>query len=343
MYNEIDRDDNLLEDESGLWIAQGYGKPLLGIERFVSEALSSSEPPFSPCVNHLRKSVMVPSSLAKKYMPSFNAFINAYEDHYEYSEHVQLFYSVCFSMHLDYGVFQGKSVLHEVLPGDVPELFNRFVAEIRAQGRTIEFKRKVNARQHNARRNFSSSAKYIEELYSKYSRLLVLRVDLGYKKGIADDVTVDLAHLHRKKMLNNMRSNRIFENLVGYIWKLEYGESKGLHFHVVLFYDGARVKKDAYLAELIGRYWVDQITRGSGTFYNCNRSKAKYKNCGIGMISHFDAEKREFLLFAVRYLTKKDQYLRLKSRGRTRIFGRGELPKQRIGGAGRPRKQLPML
>lgn len=115
MYRHIDADDNLLEGEGGeLIIGENFGNPLIQIERFILHVISSSEPAFVSAVNHLGKTVAVPSVIATHYLQSFNSFISAYEAGREYSEYVQLFFSVCSSMHLDHGVFQGKSHLHDI-------------------------------------------------------------------------------------------------------------------------------------------------------------------------------------------------------------------------------------
>ncbi|PUA19193.1 hypothetical protein C7W93_04705 [Glaciimonas sp. PCH181] len=107
---------------------------------------------------------------------------------------------------------------------------------------------------------------------------------------------------------------------------LANGAEKGHHSHCILFFDGSKVLKDAYLAALIGRYWVDFITAGRGTFFDCNAEKGKYKYLGIGMISLGDDELRANLLRVVKHLTKKDQYLRKKVSTHRLVFGPGHIP-----------------
>lgn len=34
--------------------------------------------------------------------------------------------------------------------------------------------------------------------------------------------------------------------MVGHIWKLEEGTTKGYHFHLMFFFDGSKVQHDAY-------------------------------------------------------------------------------------------------
>jgi hypothetical protein len=154
-------------------------------------------------------------------------------------------------------------------------------------------------------------------------------------KPTLEDAQRDLNHI-----FNNMRGNKLFAALVGYIWKLEYGEEKGIHIHFIFFFDGSKVHKDAYLAKLIGEYWRKRIVKyDRGIYHNCNMNKNFYKRCGIGMVSHDDLVKRAHLLDAVKYLTKKDQYLRYKPGKKCRAFGKGNMPPERDeGGPGRPRQ-----
>ena len=83
-----------------------------------------------------------------------------------------------------------------------------------------------------------------------------------------DDATKDL-----NRLLNNRRSKpTIFEDNIGYVIKKEHTEDKGVHFHAFFMFDGQKVLKDAFKAHEIGTYWNENITKGKGTYYNCNRT-----------------------------------------------------------------------
>lgn len=62
-----------------------------------------------------------------------------------------------------------------------------------------------------------------------------------------------------------------------------------------------------------GAYWVEMITKGQGTYWDCNRDVSKYKRCGIGMISWNDTQKLQCLLVDVLpYLTYVNKDIRLR-------------------------------
>jgi hypothetical protein len=179
---------------------------------------------------------------------------------------------------------------------------------------------------------------------------LVLRLDLTYRKD------VDTQFLHeveirekywqalqdREHLFRNTRSNSIFDNMVGYIWKLEPGELKDWHYHFFFLFNGSQVREDISRADMIGEYWQKVITQGRGIYYNCNAHKDKYKRCGIGMINHYDMElianlKNE----AAPYLAKTGDYMSVCKQdidiGRT--FGKG-IVKAKTDNRGRPRNPI---
>jgi hypothetical protein len=199
-------------------------------------------------------------------------------------------------------------------------------------------------RREQARRHFISAKTYVDDIFARYSRPLVLRIDFGYRdwtkpeNNMISGKTLDEARRDLARFFNNRRSNSVFDHMVGYIWKLEEGTTKGYHFHVMFFFDGSKVQQDVYLAKELGKYWQDIVTKREGCFYSCNEHKEKYRRLGIGRIEHDDHEKRGNLLLALAYMTKADQYLRVRADS-ARIFGKGVV-KARLSAAGRPRRKL---
>lgn len=212
--------------------------------------------------------------------------------------------------------------------------FNKCVEGIRAEAGSREFKARLNRYQRSENKNKKELNRYIDALFDRYSRLLVLRVDLSYRKEYTD-IPLERVISDRVHLFENARANRLFAEMVGFIWKLEHGQDKGFHFHVMFFYDGSKVRQDGSIAQQIGRYWSDVVTKGKGMYFNCNADKWRYKRCGIGMIAYDDYQLRGGLRDAVAYLTKADLYMQLRTTRRG--MGKGHFP----GGKdvrGRPRK-----
>ncbi|MCT7639699.1 inovirus Gp2 family protein [Aliarcobacter butzleri] len=186
-------------------------------------------------------------------------------------------------------------------------------------------------------RRLESTKKYIDDLSKKYSKLNVVRVDLGYTKEDSKSITFEDASKDLNKMLNNTRSKpTVFGEMVGYITKKELGEEKGVHIHVAIIYNGNIVREDITKAQQIGEYWKNNITKGKGVFHNC--SKNEYKNKAVGVIDYKDKEKRKiFDEKVLTYLCKDEQSIdSLKTNIKDRAFTRGIAPKKKSN-AGRPR------
>jgi hypothetical protein len=112
---------------------------------------------------------------------------------------------------------------------------------------------------------------------------------------------------------------------------------------MVFFLNGRNKRGDVYIGQQLGKYWLETITDGEGTFFSCNADKNAYSELAIGAVHFKDEQKRQNLeKHVVSYLTKNDDYMRLKisALGKPiRTFGRGEMPDD-IGSVrrGRPRE-----
>jgi hypothetical protein len=241
----------------------------------------------------------------------------------------------CFKRFKLHGAFSSRRLASSV--AEVAMLVNHFnmcVSEIRKEAASKRFQSKLNCYRRSSNKNFKELMGYVDALFERYSRLLVLRVDISYKKQFSRITQAEVKR-DRERLFENARSNKIFRDMVGYIWKLEHGPEKGFHYHVMFFFDGSKVREDGTLAERIGRYWMNVVTRGRGLYYNCNASKWRYRNCGVGMVSYSDNVMREWgLREAVFYLTKTDLYMKLQTLGRG--MGRANQPGSKDS-RGRPR------
>lgn len=185
-------------------------------------------------------------------------------------------------------------------------------------------------------KRIESNKLYLDSLQEQYSKLNVIRVDLAYTNLHSDDMTLERANKDLNRLLSNRRSKpSIFEHNVGYVCKREYTKDKGVHIHAFFMFDGQKVQKSAFKADQIGTYWKEDITKEKGSYHSCHRTK--YKNNGIGMLEHKDAEKRENLDKAIAYIAKDEQSIEsISNNKKDRAFTRGTIIKSK-GNIGRPR------
>lgn len=214
---------------------------------------------------------------------------------------------------------------------------NDFVNEVLDEICSRAFRLKQQRCRENSVKNAKGLEEYIDALFEDHARLLVIRVDFGYKKRFLSDHELDpLDVIDDKERLIRYAKRQLGDTLAGHAWKLEHGVLKSYHFHMVFFLNGRERRGDFHIGQQLSEYWVDVITQGQGTAFNCNADKKAYTELAIGMVHHADDQKRLFLRdHVVRYLTKNDDYMRLKiiaSGKQIRTFGKGEMPAERGGG-----------
>ena len=234
-----------------------------------------------------------------------------------------------------------KHELHEMLElgrvdGKVREKLTEKLKVLLRELKSYQLMCQTYAFMKGARKNTVSLRKYVDGLFQRYSRLLVLRVDLSYKREFRDSLSIDEILKHKDALLKNRRKVALAATWVGYACRLEYAPETGFHFHLLVFKNGADFRSDVFHAGLILDEW-QRITGDRGRGFNCNM-KAKdggYRFCGIGVVNHDDKEKRQYLHKAVAYLTKSDLVAKLTLEKR-RTFFKGTLPKK-VTARGRPR------
>ncbi|EKP0301784.1 inovirus-type Gp2 protein [Aeromonas veronii] len=178
------------------------------------------------------------------------------------------------------------------------------------------------------KRNSTSIKSYVDALFVKHAKLLVVRVDFHFR----DSVTIEEAQEEREWYLRSVK--REYKSLVGYVWKLECGKHREYHYHIAFFFNGNFVQNDIRIGRLLGEAWK------AGSYHNCNADKQKYEEWGtygIGEVHWNDSNKRQRLLeHALNYLFKMDERLLATMFERSRSVGKMEVP-HRSRKWGRPR------
>lgn len=224
-----------------------------------------------------------------------------------------------------------------IIPSDVPYL-NRAIREIREEGKSHDFREKRDGFVRWSRESTKSLLSYIDALYAKHSRMLVIRLDVGYRKVEGSGhalLTHEEVAEHRKRLFGYIRRG-YRAKLLGYAWTLEFGRVKGFHYHLLLFFDANQAKSDFLIGEELGYVWCSMATEGMGTFHNCNRNH--YANHGIGAVHVAHKDAMDSLRNDVAsYLTKPCFYVRHVVKG-AHTFDHGNKPKLPKIKRGRPRK-----
>lgn len=228
---------------------------------------------------------------------------------------------------------------------ELASMLNGYVDHIKKAMAGPNLKNRIDRFERGSHKNYSSLMGYLDALFETHSKLLVLRIDLGYHQvfsgvGVGSRIIpYGVVKKHRDTLIRNLGGflkKRLSKDCyVGYALKLEYGAQKAWHYHTLIILNGQRVREDANIAMMIGEYWKS-ITEGMGLYYNCNANKSRYQTLGIGLIDHRNTALRDGLKKVVTYMTKTDLCAKLVIPDKGRAFSRGEMPKK-AKAQGRPR------
>lgn len=181
-------------------------------------------------------------------------------------------------------------------------------------------------------RNTERALQLDEAMYAARSRYLILVLTLSYKPEYRDSITLSDIRRDKERFFGNFRHNQLLQGINAYVWKIEEGEnSGGLHLHVLIFYSGEH-RADIYIAQRIGEYWENIITKGKGSYWNSNADKEIHKRyghgIGTGQIDRHDEAKRRALQENLRYLAKGAQRVVSSTNTECRLFGTSQFPRQ---------------
>lgn len=239
-----------------------------------------------------------------------------------------------YGLHLIHERYLDSDVGDE-LARDINNALYAFLREFKSQAH----RKCLNNLKRVEGRNQHSISTYVNSLFDQHAKLLVIRLDIGYRKAYYDQLTLDLVTNDLNGYLRRIQNK--YPALVGYIWKLEYGVDRRFHTHITFIFNGAVHQKDISLGIALGDVWED-MTDNNGTYFNCQIRREDYqrrRTDGVGMVHYSDTNKRINLINALNYLTKLDtQILAVLPVGR-RIFGRMEKPSPQPR-FGRPRLLL---
>ena len=235
----------------------------------------------------------------------YSAMMSEYNDTLKYDETIHWFIATI-------QMLQGEYYASEIIWDT--DLVYEFVDEI--QSYETEYSLMKIKFRLQERRNTQKLTKYVNQLVSHYSRVLMVRVDLKYHNSDKTEIGVDEFRDHMRVLLERL-SNKdgSIKGLEGYAWALEQGykraESGGLHCHLLLIYNGAERQSAYYLAKKIGEIW-HSITNGRGSYFNSHTSSyiktlKKIGQSPVAMVHRENSHEVEKLLEVSEYLTTKSK------------------------------------
>ena len=302
------------------------------IERLVQSIERTDKPAFE-IIQTQSGHERVQRTRLSKYFDSMRQMVGLFDDRhpYVYSEHLQAFREACQDIGFERSP-AGVICLNEQGTGylDFHHSMNVLVARIRQLIRSKWYKRKEDDRRYEASQKQATLAGYVSRVLDRYSRTVVVRVDLHYRAVARQRLRIEHVFDDLGRLIRTRERNPIFKHETGYICSVEQGEDKGFHIHAAFFFNGAEVRSDFSKARDIGDLW-ERITRGLGYFFSCNDDKDKYGDeLGIGVIKRADSEACRKVIKTMSYLAKDNQYLRMKPAG-ARTYRTGRIYRESKG------------
>lgn len=170
----------------------------------------------------------------------------------------------------------------------------------------------------------SDLVEHFYKLLTKYSKIVPLRIDFGYRHSdryrYPDDW--DMYRLAEELMRDGM--------IAGYSWVMEYSPRKTFHFHAMFYLDGQSYKSSYRIARDIGDRWISK-TENEGIYHISNR-KSYHQVSGTKMIHHDNRDRQQEIEYILSYMAKVDQKEELEEL----IYEVSIVPP--VSGRGRPRK-----
>lgn len=341
---------------------QSLREPLWDIHEFVRQVLSKEAPGFYVTVKKNGDKRIEALALGERFYHLINNFMGRIPEGSQPAGFVGLFRDCCIELRLfcnpfgNTGDFHRLSIYGKAMNG--AELFNALLELIRRRAQSDKrCERYLNFAHDYDIDELKGIVKYFDDLFLDYSKILVVRVDLGYPADEADKINFERAHRDIQRFINHRQWYACFQHSVGYVIGRERGtgsvnenggNGRGYHFHCLFLFDGQKVDDDVELANKTVDFW-GRIVNPRGTpegerikawNFNCNLKarNSEYRYNGIGMVQQSDELKRWHMISAVIYLTKRTQGLGDDVPPGTRSLTKGQYKPRMFERRGRPRQ-----
>jgi len=146
-----------------------------------------------------------------------------------------------------------------------------------------------------------------DQLFERYSKLLMLRVDFAYRtdSDAFENADADERSAHMNRLTEQCHA---LKGLVGYAWVMEHAETHGFHIHAAFYINGQEHRKIWEFWEQIKDQW-GKITEGQGYAHRCE-PKPHYRVRGEWVVSFSDKQGRQGMQYILSYLAKQSQRTR---------------------------------
>lgn len=260
--------------------------------------------------------------IVERLMNDLPRLCSVYQADMEYTATIDAFWIACLRFDL-IGIhgFTGYPLTYAVI--------RNLCADIARHGSGDAFRQQQLIRLSQVQKNQRELQGYVAEILQRYSKTLVVRVDLSIVQQYQQHIDIVQFRVFWRRFCRKMEDTGIFRDKLGFIWCIEQGRTKGYHIHLALFYAGRAHRSGWFMARECIRIW-QAITNGMGYGFNCHDSNyldvyREKGTLGVEMIHRDNFDQVQHCIRTLSYLAdpdKEGQYLRVRPRG-MRVFGKG--------------------
>lgn len=212
----------------------------------------------------------------------------------------------------------------------IVDLLNNFVNKIILNLNSKEFMKRNRNYLRGVVKNYRELDLFVKRIIEKKKKVFVSRIEFGYREDVLcprpgeDFSSYYKLKKSKESFFKNWKVNSAFKGVIAYIWRFECSSSRRLGWHAIFFHDYDFHHND--VVRLLGEYWTEKITKGSGFYIDCHDVKGKYRKCGIGLIENSDLEmagnkKCDELRKAIDFMAGVDYYAKLSLPKKGRRLG----------------------
>lgn len=312
--------------------ALSQSEATIAIDRLVRACIDSSSPAF-----HVRTTPTgreeIRNTRLSRYFQDAQQLLNAYDDWYDYSPSLELFWQACHDIGLERSP-NGPICRESFNSGYLShhKSMNTLVDRIRELATNRSYRRVPYDQKRAIKERVDAFETYIPCVMEQSPCTTIVRLDLHYRSAVNQFIRIEHVYHDLDTLIRKREQHSAFKHETGYVWSIEQGKDRGFHIHIAFLFDGRYVEDDWGKSMQIGELW-QEITRDKGYFFSCNNSRHKEKfrkerRLAVGMFEQPYKAEYSKIFYGVGYVTKNDQPLLIKPKGR-RTYGKGQMPKRR--------------
>lgn len=142
--------------------------------------------------------------------------------------------------------------------------------------------------------------------FSRHSPSFVaVGIELTY---VQSDISLKRITEDCQQLLDGVRAIPGLENCVGAIWQLGYGRMKGYYLEMIFFCSAGRAGTGPVLAQCLGEYWQQTVTKGDGRYFIDTRERTVYEYPGCLYVAECDKAMLEQVGLMLTFMTEADLY-----------------------------------